>query len=35
MAEIEFVLYSTGTFLRLIQRLAEQETAANATTAVS
>lgn len=30
-AEVEFVLYATGTFLRLIQRLLEQDAAANAT----
>jgi hypothetical protein len=34
-AEIEFVLYATGTFLRLIQRLIEQETALKATGATS
>jgi len=32
-AEVEFVLYATGTFLRLIQRLLEQEAAVNATKA--
>jgi hypothetical protein len=34
-AEIEFVLYATGTFLRLIQRLAEQEAATRLTATVS
>lgn len=31
-AEVEFVLYATGTFLRLIQRLVEHETASKAHT---
>lgn len=34
-AEIEFVLYATGTFLRLIQRLIEQETATKTTGTIS
>jgi hypothetical protein len=33
-AEVEFALYATGTFLRLIQRVLEQETAAQSTGAL-
>lgn len=33
-AEVEFVLYATGTFLRLIQRLVEQDEATKGTAAV-